>query len=134
MIFNIAFPIIELTLACLLKCLKRCWDQRCCTVVTSKTTKKGYIALYSDDIFIISERYAYLIAILIVSLTFSGVIPILTPIAAISFFLLYYSDKVLMFKFFQNPINYNHTLHKLIPKAIVIGLVSHFALTAFFLS
>lgn len=36
MIFNIAFPIIELMFACGIKFLKRCWDKRCCLVPTSR--------------------------------------------------------------------------------------------------
>jgi hypothetical protein len=69
-----------------------------------------------------------------VSLAFSGIVPILTPIAAISFFLLYHADKLLMFKFFQTPVNYDHSLHQIVIKTMVIGLIGHFALTAYFLS
>lgn len=36
MIFNIAFSLIELALACILRSIKRCWDSRCCTVPTSR--------------------------------------------------------------------------------------------------
>lgn len=48
--------------------------------------------------------------------------------------LLYFSDKALVFKVYQTPVNYGAELHKLINKAIFIGLVGHFALSAYFLS
>ncbi len=31
MIFNIAFSVVEVLFACLMRCLKKCWDTRCCT-------------------------------------------------------------------------------------------------------
>lgn len=40
MIFNITFPIIELLLANILKCLKRCWDTKLYCKKTSCKTKK----------------------------------------------------------------------------------------------
>lgn len=55
-------------------------------------------------------------------------------ICAISVFLLYLADKFLVFKVYQTPINYNAVLHELIRKAIYIGLISHMALSAVFLS
>ena len=51
MIFNIAFPLIEILLAVGLKCIKRCFDRRCLTVPTSRPTKKAYLDFYDDDIF-----------------------------------------------------------------------------------
>lgn len=43
MIFNISFPIIELLLVTTLKCLKNCWDKKCCLRKTSCKTKAEYI-------------------------------------------------------------------------------------------
>ena len=40
MIFNISFPIIELILASIVKCLKKCWDTKCCCRKTSCKTNK----------------------------------------------------------------------------------------------
>jgi len=87
-----------------------------------------------DDIFPIGERYAYLIATFFVTFSFSGVLPILIPISAISFFLLYFSDKLLIFKFYQTPKNYTITLHKLFIKVLIFSCISHFTLTTYFLT
>jgi hypothetical protein len=43
MIFNIAFSVIEASLACIFKCFKKCWDTRCCSRTTSCDTKEEYI-------------------------------------------------------------------------------------------
>jgi hypothetical protein len=51
MIFNIAFPIIELALASLLKMATKCWDTRCLCRKTSCTTKDQFVSLYNDDIY-----------------------------------------------------------------------------------
>jgi hypothetical protein len=51
MIFNITFPIIELFLANILKCIRKCWDKKCCCRATSCKTKSEYVELYSNDIY-----------------------------------------------------------------------------------
>lgn len=107
MIFNIAFPIIELLLANIVKCLKRCWDKKCCCRKTSCRTKSEYMKLFSDDIYPIQERYAFLISVIIITLAFSCIIPLLNIICAISIMLLYFADKILVFKVYQTPLNYN---------------------------
>jgi hypothetical protein len=62
------------------------------------------------------------------------VIPILNFICAVSLLLLYYADRLLVFKVYQTPVNYGPELHKLISKTIYLALISHFALSALFLS
>lgn len=106
MIFNITFPIIELLLANFLKCIKKCWDKKLCCVKTSCRTKNQYIELYIDDIYPIEERYAFVISVLVITLAFGSVIPILNFICAISLMILYFADRVLVFKVYQTPVNY----------------------------
>lgn len=106
MIFNISFPIVELILTNIIKCFKKCWDTKCCLRKTSCKTKQAYIELFSNDIYPIEERYAFLISIILITLTFSCIIPILNIISALSLMLLYFSDRVLVFKVYQTPMNY----------------------------
>lgn len=73
-------------------------------------------------------------ATFIISMTFCGILPILIPVTFLSFFLLYYVDKVLLFKYYQTPIKYTQNLHKMFLKVVYLSLMSHFGLTAFFLS
>ena len=134
MIFNIGFPIIELMLASVLKCAKQCWDRRCLCRKTSCKTKQEYVDLYINDVYPIEERYAFLIATILITLSFSCVIPMLNIICFLSIFLLYFSDRVLVFKLYQTPLNFGTELHRIIGKAIYLGMVAHMVLTAFFLS
>jgi hypothetical protein len=134
MIFNISFPIIELVMANIIKCIKHCWDRKCFCRKTSCRTKSEYIQLFSSDVYPIEERYAFLISIILITLAFSCIIPILYCICGISLILLYFSDRVLVFKVYQTPVNYGANLHKLISQVIYVGLILHFALSAFFLS
>jgi hypothetical protein len=67
-------------------------------------------------------------------MAFSCIIPVLNIICCISLFVLYLTDKALVFKVYQTPINYNDELHYLITKTIYLGLVIHMALSAYFLS
>ena len=69
-----------------------------------------------------------------ISMTFSGVIPILIPVTLISFFLLYLTDKILLFKYYQYPIQYTQALHKAFLIVVYVSLMAHFALTAYFLA
>jgi hypothetical protein len=134
MLFNVSFPLIELAFASIIKCLRRCWDRKVCCRATSCKTKEEYVGLFSNDVYPIEERYAFLIAIFMVTLIFACVIPILWVVCFLSVFLLYLADKLLIFKLYQTPINYNADLHQLLMKSLYFGIVAHMALSAFFLS
>ncbi len=134
MIFNIMFPFMELFMNSLFKCLRKCVDKRCWTKKTSQKYKADYISLHSDDVYPIEERYAFLISIFWVTLIFNAVIPLLNIIAALSFLLLEIIDKVLVFKFFKTPSNYDESLHRKFLKTLYIGIILHTVASAFLLS
>ncbi len=90
--------------------------------------------MFIDDIFPISERYAFLIATFFITFSFCGVIPILVPVCCLSFFLLYLTDKILIFKFYQKPMNYTQNLHNIFHNVIIFSLFAHYILTAYFLT
>jgi len=69
-----------------------------------------------------------------VSMSFCGIIPLLVPVTAISIFLLYNVDKILIFRHYQTPQNYTPTLHKAFIVVLYLSIISHCALTAYFLS
>jgi hypothetical protein len=48
--------------------------------------------------------------------------------------LLYFADRVLIFKVYQTPTNYGPNLHKIVSQVFFLGLVIHFTLAAYFLS
>ena len=117
-----------------MSCLKKCWDTRCFTKRTTRSTKQQFIKLFDDEIYPIGERYAYLIATFFISLAFCGVIPILIPVALVSFFLLYVADKFLLFKYYQTPIQYSPALHKVFLKVLYFSIMIHFGVTALLLA
>lgn len=90
--------------------------------------------LFNNDVYPIEERYAFLIAIFMVTLVFACIIPILWVVCAISVYLLYLIDKMLIFKLYQTPINYNADLHNLLVKSLFVGITAHMGLSALFLS
>lgn len=48
---NILMPFFDMIFVSLLKCFRKCWDRKCYCRKTSQKTKKGYIELYSEDVF-----------------------------------------------------------------------------------
>jgi len=69
-----------------------------------------------------------------VAMSFCGIIPILVPVTAILMVLLYNIDKILIFRYYQTPLNYTPTLHKAFLVVLYASMISHCALTSYFLS
>jgi hypothetical protein len=69
-----------------------------------------------------------------VSMSFCGIIPLLVPVTVVCLFLLYNADKILIFRYYQTPQNYTQTLHKAFIIVLYLSIISHCALTAYFLS
>lgn len=65
---------------------------------------------------------------------FGCVMPVLYIVVAVSTLLLVIIDKVLLFKFFKTPINFDESLHKKVIKTLYLALMIHLLTTAFFLS
>ena len=131
---NILIPIFEMMFLGLLRWLRKIWDRRCGCRKTSQKTKKGYIELYSGDVFPIEERYADLLSIMIITLAFSGVIPGLYIIAFFSILFMFVCDKCLVFRVYQNPVNYTSKLQSKIFKTVYFALMIHCLASAFLLS
>ena len=116
------------------KCFRKCIDKRCWCRKTSQKYKEDFVSLYSGDVYPIEERYALVISIFWITMLFNCVIPALNVIAALSFLLLKLVDKVLVFKFFKTPINFDESLHRKFMKILYISIILHLAASAFLLS
>lgn len=116
------------------KCLRKCVDKRCWSTKTSQKYKTGYINLYSDDVYPIEERYAIVVSLFWIMMMFGAVMPALYIVVAVSVFLLVVVDKLLLFKFFKTPINFDDSLHKKVMKTLYIGVMIHLTASAFLLS
>lgn len=132
--FNIVIPILDMIFVSFLKQIKRCFDRRCYCVKTSKKTKKEYIELYASEVFPIESRYSEFIAMIIITLAFSAVMPVLYVIAFLSIWFMFVCDKLLLFKVYQKPINYSENLQSKVFKIVYIALIVHCVASAFILS
>lgn len=131
---NIMIPIFDMLLMAILKFLRRVWDKRCGCRQTSQTTKKGYLELYTNDEYPIEERYADVLAIVIITMAFGAVIPGLYIIALFSILFMMICDKVLLFRVYQRPVNYNAKLQSKIFNTVFLAIIIHCAASALMLS
>lgn len=71
---------------------------------------------------------------MIIALAFSGVIPGLYIIAFFSILFMFVCDKCLVFRVYQNPVNYTSKLQSKIFKTVYFALMIHCFVSAFLLS
>ena len=117
-----------------LRFLRRAWDQRCGCRATSQKTLQGYLDLYTNDVYPIEERYADLLAIIIITLSFSAVIPGLYIIALFSILFMIICDKVVLFRVYQRPANYTCKLQEKVFNTVFLSLIIHCVSSALMLS
>ena len=90
----------------------RCWDRRC-TCDKRKTRKliqQDYEDVNTGNEFMLEFRYSNMLIVLAVAFFYSSGIPILYPIAALFFFITYFTDKWLLFRYYKQPPMYNSYL------------------------
>ena len=75
-----------------------------------------------------------MMATFFVSMSFCGIIPFLVPVTAILLVLLYFIDKILLFRYYQTPLNYTQALHKTFLVVLYFSILAHCGLTSYFLS
>ena len=81
-------------------------------------------------------RYSNMLTVLSVSLLYSGGMPFLYPVAALFFFITYWIDKCLLFKYYRKPIHFNNYLanrtldyYKYILVLHIVGFLLMYGLT-----
>lgn len=60
--------------------------------------------------------------------------PLLNIIAFLSFFFMFISDKVLIFRVYKKPLNYDHKMQKKMVRLLYIALAIHMVTSAFLIS
>ena len=131
---NISVPILDMIIVAFLKCMRKCWDRRFYCRKTSQKTKKGYIELYSGDVFPIEERYSDFISMIVITLSFGAVMPLLYIITFLAVWFTFICDKLLMFRMYQRPPNFTKDLQNNVFKVVYIALMAHCVISAFLLS
>ncbi len=100
MMFNIYWPIFEVGVWYGYRFAFRLLDRRfktCNVNYTNKTTIQQYVEIYSGPVFFIHYKYSSILNITFVTMMYGLGIPILFPIAAISFLTLYLVEKVMIY-------------------------------------
>jgi len=81
----------------------RCWDRKCTLNArkTRKITQSEYEDLYTGPEFILHLRFAQILSMIYVCITYSSCLPILYPVAFLSLFITYWTDKFLLLRYFR---------------------------------
>jgi hypothetical protein len=108
MIGNIAAPLMEVGIAITLKFVFRVLDRRSLKSGNRKTTTKrhsieSYIDLYAGPQYFLHSKYSNLLNITFMTLMFGVGLPILFPIALVSFLVIYLLERVLVAYYYRQP-------------------------------
>lgn len=114
MMFNIYWPMLEAAGWWFYRLGWRLLDRRfktCNENYTNKTTIQQYVEIYSGPVFFIHYKYSAILNITFVTMMYGLGIPILFPIAVISFFALYVTEKAMVYYSYRLPPMYDEKLN-----------------------
>ena len=112
MYFNAFFPIIESLGYWGLRILFRLLDRGCsCSdYKTKKTSIQQYINVYTGPVYLMHYKYSALLNIVFVTFMYGLGMPILFPIAILSFVILYLQEKLMLYYGYRVPPMYDERL------------------------
>ena len=112
MIFAAMFPIIEALGFFALRLLFRILDHGFSTDVykTKTTSIQAYVDTYSGPVYLMHFKYAALMNMIFVTLTYGFGIPILYPICCIGIFILFMVEKTMLYYAYRLPPMYDERL------------------------
>ena len=93
-----------------------------------------YVELYSGPEYLIHFKYALQMNILFVTLMFGTAIPLLFPIAFLSFIVIYVLETFALFRIYRKPIDYDVKLHSQVLNFIQFGAIISLAFSFWQLS
>jgi hypothetical protein len=110
LLFNSYFPLIywfgQWFIRFLLRFYDRSWSLAN-TYNTKKTAVQSYVDLYSGSVFMIHYKYSAVLNISFVTMMFGFGIPLLFPIAMLSFLLMFSLERVLLYYSYRLPPMYD---------------------------
>ncbi|CDW71360.1 UNKNOWN [Stylonychia lemnae] len=114
MIINSVFPIIEFGIDYLFLQFQRIFDRSCGkdTYKTKMTNMQQYIDIYSGPEYLIHFKYSGILNVTFVTMMYGLGMPILFPIAAWTYFVLYSLERVLAAYFYQLPPTFDDQMSK----------------------
>ena len=120
MIFTMIFPILEAFGFWGLRLLMRILDRGFSNDAfkTKKTSIQAYVNTYSGPIYMMHFKYAALLNIIFVTMTYGFGIPILFPIAAGAILILYLVEKTMLYYAYRLPPMYDERLSQSVLKIL----------------
>jgi hypothetical protein len=113
MIFNSYYPIMEFCLYFSIRVLKRCLDRPFLSLDSTKTKKtsiKAYTDIYLGPTYYMHYKYSTVLNICFVTFMYGFGIPLLFPVAAVSFLILYFMEKTMLYYSYRMPPMYDERL------------------------
>lgn len=113
MVFNLYYPLLEAVGYWLLRLLYRCMDKGCCKFSgreTKSTSIQAYVVVYAGDLYFMHYKYSSILTILFTTFIYGFGMPVLFPIACVSFWVLYVVERSLLFYGYQMPPMYDERL------------------------
>lgn len=114
MMFNIYWPVMEFFVWFGYRTLFRQLDRgifSCNADKTKKITIQQYVEIYSGPTFFIHYKYSSILNITFVTMMYGLGLPVLFPIAAISFLGLYLVEKTMIYYAYRQPPMYDEKLN-----------------------
>ena len=112
-IFNVYYPILEVAMYWGLRVLFRCLDRGCCrykTGTTKSTSIQGYISVYQGPLYYMHYKYSSILCTVYITFMYGFGMPILFPIAMLSFLVLWVVEKLYLFYGYIMPPMYDERL------------------------
>ena len=94
-----------------LRMLFRCLDRGCsCKGRTKSTSVQGYISVYQGPLYYMYYKYSSILTITYITFMYGFGMPVLFPIAALSFLVLYIVERLMLFYGYVVPPMYDERL------------------------
>jgi hypothetical protein len=106
MLFNAFYPLIEFLVFWGLRVLFRAFDRPCCSpdsLKTKKTSINSYIQIYVGPLQYMHFKYSAILNICFVTMMFGFGMPLLFPVAATGFAILYVVENLMLYYAYQQP-------------------------------
>jgi len=113
MIFNVYYPLLEFAGFWALRYLFRCLDRGCKIRndgSTKSTSIQGYISLAQGPLYFMHYKYSSILTISYITFMYGFGMPVLFPIAMLSFLILYFVERLMLFYSYVMPPMYDERL------------------------
>jgi len=114
--FNAYYPIIEFVIFGLFRWLARALDQKNFFVNRPDTTRlktiQAYVEMYSGPEFLFHWKYAYILNVAAVTFIFGPILPVLFPIALMSFVVLLVVERLMLAYSYKRPPMYDSEVNR----------------------